>query len=229
MKLEYNYQVTYSANNNNTFKPEPALHKSLADAESSARDWLDGYHYLHPGSESVCRIYNLRGVMLEIMAKHGRHKRVYWTRALPLLEKPDSKLVLVTDYELVVLYANDDYYGRYGNKRSHTDRATMFVRVCQRYEDGDTRMIALDVHFKYLPGSGWWIDGYEWLGKKDAFRDFMASCGVIDYDVTDRDCQNFPYKVAKQLDSILNKLWKGSDSLTVQVPTQRYLELTQDA
>lgn len=51
MKLEYNYQVTYSANNNNTFKPEPSLHKSLADAEASARDWLDGYHYLHPGSD----------------------------------------------------------------------------------------------------------------------------------------------------------------------------------
>lgn len=228
MKLEYNYQVTYAANNNNTFKPEPSLHKSLADAESSARAWLDGYHYLHLGSKSVCRIYNLRGVMLEVMARHGKQERVLLTKALPLRIKRCNDLVLVTDYELSVSYANDDYYGRYGNKRSHTDRATMFVRVCPHHEEEATQLIALDVHFKYLPGNGWWVDGYEWLGKKDVFRDFMLSCGVTDYDVTDRDCQNFPYKVTKQLDYILNKLWKGSDSLTVQFPTQRYLELAQD-
>ena len=228
MKLEYNYQVTYAANNNQTFKPKPSLHTSLAAAEMAARDWLDVHHYRHPGSESVCCIYNLRGRMREIMARRGRQERALLTKALPLLGNRCSDLVLVTDYELSVSYANDDYYGRYGNKRSHTDRATMFVHVCQRYEDGDTRMIALDVHFKYLPGSGWWVDGYEWLGKKDAFRDFMASCGVTDYDVTDRDCQNFPYKVTKQMDAILNKLWKGSDSLTVQFPTKRYLELAQD-
>lgn len=224
MKLDYNYQVTYSANNNNTFKPEPSLHKSLANAESSARGWLDGYHLLSPGSESICRIYNLRGEMLEIMAKHGKQKRVYWTIALPLVENRCSDLVLVADYELSVLYSNDDYYGRYGNKRSHTDRATMFVRVCPHYEEEATQLVALDTHFKYLPGSGWWLEGYEWLGDKDTFRDFMASCGVTDYA-----CNNFPYKVTKQLNSILNKLWKGSDSLVVQLPTKLYLELEKDA
>lgn len=224
MKLTYNYQVTYSANNHQTFKPVPSLHPSLAEAEMAARGWLDSYHYLHPGSESVCRIYDLSGRLLEIMAKHGKHKRVYWTIALPLAENRNRDLVLVADYDLAVLYANDDYYGRYGNKRSHTDRATMFVRVCQHYEDETTRLIALDVHFKYLPGSGWWMESYEWLGDKDVFRDFMANCGVVDYN-----CNNFPYKVTKQLDAILNKLWKGSDSLAVQFPTQRYLELTQDA
>lgn len=125
--------------------------------------------------------------------------------------------------ELNVLYANDDYYGRYGNKRSATDKATMFVRVCQRYEEGVTRLIALDVHCKYLPGSGWFVDGYEWLGDKDVFRDFMLSCGITDF--ADK---NFPYKVTRQLNTILNKLWKGSDSLAIKCLTQRYLELAQD-
>lgn len=227
--MKYKYQVTYSANNSNTFRPKPSLHTNLADAEASARDWLDGHHYRHPGSESVCCIYNLRGRMREIMARRGKQERTLLTKALPLLGNCCRDLVLVADYELNVLYANDDYYGRYGNKRSHTDRATMFVRVCPHYEEEATQLIALDVHFKYLPGSGWLVDGYEWLGKKDAFRDFMASCGVTDYDVTDRDCQNFPYKVTKQMNSILNKLWKGSDSLVVQLPTKLYLELEKDA
>ena len=224
--MKYKYQVTYSANNSNTFRPKPSLHTNLADAEASARDWLDGHHYMSPGSESICRISDMRGVMLEIMAKHGRQERVYWTTALSLIGNRCSDLVLVAVYELSILSANDDYYGRYGNKRSHTDRATMFVRVCPHYEEEATQLVALDTHFKYLPGSGWWLEGCEWLGDKDVFHDFMLSCGKLDYGHVSN---NYPYKVTKQLNSILNKLWRGRDSLVVQLPTKLYLELEKDA
>lgn len=224
--MRYKYQVTYSANNNNTFRPKPSLHTNLADAEASARDWLDGHHYMSPGSESICRISDMRGIMLEIMAKHGKQKRVCWTIALPLIGNRCDDLVLVADYELSVLSSNDDCYGRYGSKRSQTNKAVMFVRVCPHYEKEDPQLSALDIHFDYLPGSGWWMEGYSWVGDKDAFSDFMLHCGKLDYGYV---CNNYPYKVTKQLNAILNKLWKGSDTLIVQLPTKRYLELEKDA